>query len=84
MGGSGSGAYDKDELQWTQYPDECWMAIFTDQTLTDPFTYTVNGGSVATATITVTPVSVLAGLNEPVAVAPLRLGSVSTTVSVTV
>ena len=34
-GGSGSGAYDKDELQWTQYPDECWMAIFTDQTLTD-------------------------------------------------
>lgn len=34
-GGSGSGAYDKDELQWTQYPDECWMVIFTDQTLTD-------------------------------------------------
>ena len=34
-GGSGSGAYDKDELQWTQYPNECWMAIFTDQTLTD-------------------------------------------------
>lgn len=34
-GGSGSGAYDKDELQWTQYPDECWIAIFTDQTLTD-------------------------------------------------
>ena len=34
-GGSGSGAYDKDELQWTQYPDECWMAVFNDQTLTD-------------------------------------------------
>lgn len=34
-GGSGSGSYDKDELQWTQYPDECWMVIFTDQTLTD-------------------------------------------------
>lgn len=34
-GGSGSGSYDKDELQWTQYPDECWMAIFTDHTLTD-------------------------------------------------
>lgn len=34
-GGSGSGSYDKDELQWTQYPDECWMAIFTDQTLTE-------------------------------------------------
>lgn len=34
-GGSGSSRYNKDELQWTQYPDECWMAIFTDQTLTD-------------------------------------------------
>lgn len=34
-GGSGSGSYDKDELQWTQYPDECWMVIFTDQTLTE-------------------------------------------------
>lgn len=34
-GGSGSGAYNKDELQWTQYPNECWVAIFTDQTLTD-------------------------------------------------
>ena len=33
-GGSGSGAYDKDELQWTQYPDECWVAIFDDNTLT--------------------------------------------------
>lgn len=33
-GGSGSSSYDKDELQWTQYPDECWMAIFSDNTLT--------------------------------------------------
>lgn len=33
-GGSGSGAYEKDELQWTQYPDECWMAVFSDRTLT--------------------------------------------------
>ncbi len=32
-GGSGSGAYEKDELQWTQYPDECWVAIFDDATL---------------------------------------------------
>lgn len=32
-GGSGSGAYDKDELQWTQYPNECWVAIFDDETL---------------------------------------------------
>ena len=33
-GGSGSGAYQKDELQWTQYPNECWVAIFDDATLT--------------------------------------------------
>lgn len=33
-GGSGSGSYDKDELQWTQYPNECWVAIFSDETLT--------------------------------------------------
>lgn len=32
-GGSGSGAYQKDELQWTQYPNECWVAIFDDATL---------------------------------------------------
>lgn len=29
-GGSGSAQYNKDELQWTQYPDECWVAIFSD------------------------------------------------------
>ena len=34
-GGQGSGSYDKDELQWTQWPDECWVAIFTDNTLTE-------------------------------------------------
>lgn len=34
-GGTGSGSYDKDELQWTQYPDSCWVAIFSDETLTD-------------------------------------------------
>ena len=32
-GGSGSGAYKEGELQWTQYPDECWVAIFDDQSL---------------------------------------------------
>lgn len=32
-GGQGSGAYEKDELQWTQYPNECHIAIFGDQTL---------------------------------------------------
>lgn len=35
-GGSGSGAYNKDELQWTQYPDECWIVVFGDRTLTSP------------------------------------------------
>lgn len=33
-GGSGSGAYQKDELQWTQYPNECWVAIFDDASMT--------------------------------------------------
>jgi hypothetical protein len=32
-GGSGSGAYKEGELQWTQYPDECWVVIFDDETL---------------------------------------------------
>lgn len=32
-GGSNSSSYKKGELQWTQYPDECWVAIFTDETL---------------------------------------------------
>lgn len=34
-GGSGSGAYSENELQWTQYPDECWVAIFSDESLTE-------------------------------------------------
>lgn len=33
-GGSGSGQYKKGELQWTQHPDECWMSVFSDRTLT--------------------------------------------------
>lgn len=32
-GGSGSSKYDKDELQWTQWPNECWVAVFADKTL---------------------------------------------------
>ena len=32
-GGAGSGVYKEGELQWTQYPDECWVAIFEDETL---------------------------------------------------
>lgn len=35
-GGQASGAYKKDELQGTQYPDECWVAIYNDQTFTNP------------------------------------------------
>ncbi len=32
-GGSNSGSYKKGELQWTQYPDECWVAVFDDETM---------------------------------------------------
>ena len=31
-GGSNSSSYKKGELQWTQYPNECWVAIFDDAT----------------------------------------------------
>lgn len=34
-GGSGSGSYKAGELQWTQYPDECWVAVFDDETLSN-------------------------------------------------
>lgn len=30
-GGRGSSAYKKGELQWTQYPNECWVAIFNNE-----------------------------------------------------
>ena len=33
-GGSNSSSYKKGELQWTQYPDECHIVIFDDETLT--------------------------------------------------
>lgn len=32
-GGSNSSSYKKGELQWTQYPNECHIAIFDDATL---------------------------------------------------
>lgn len=32
-GGSASSSYKKGELQWTQYPNECWVAIFENETL---------------------------------------------------
>ena len=31
-GGSNSSSYKKGELQWTQWPDSCWVAIFIDDT----------------------------------------------------
>lgn len=34
-GGSGSSSYKEGELQWTQYPNECWVAIFDDETLSN-------------------------------------------------
>jgi hypothetical protein len=33
-GGTNSSSYKKGELQWTQYPNECHVAIFDDETLT--------------------------------------------------
>ena len=35
-GGGGSGAYTAGELQWTQYPDEAYIAIYNDKTFKNP------------------------------------------------
>ena len=35
-GGSGSGAYEKGELQWTQYPNEAWVAIYANEKFKNP------------------------------------------------
>ncbi|WP_294079647.1 DUF4374 domain-containing protein [Proteiniphilum sp. UBA5384] len=35
-GGSNSSSYKKDELQWTQHPDEAWVAIYNDKNLKNP------------------------------------------------
>ncbi|MCD8079994.1 MAG: DUF4374 domain-containing protein [Bacteroides sp.] len=35
-GGSNSSAWQKDELQWTQYPNEAWIAIYSDQSFKNP------------------------------------------------
>lgn len=35
-GGSNSSSYEKGELQWTQYPNEAWVAIYNDDTFTNP------------------------------------------------
>ena len=34
-GGTNSGAYEKDELLGTQYPDSCWVVLFDDETFTN-------------------------------------------------
>lgn len=35
-GGTGSGAYKAGELVGTQYPDECWVAIYNNENMTNP------------------------------------------------
>ena len=35
-GGTGGGAYEAGTLTNTQYPDECWVAVFDDDTFTNP------------------------------------------------
>lgn len=35
-GGTNSSSYKKGELQWTQYPDECWVAVFDNERMLDP------------------------------------------------
>lgn len=35
-GGSLSSAYKKGELQWTQYPNESWVAIYNNESMTEP------------------------------------------------
>lgn len=35
-GGSGSSSYEKGELQWTQYPDEAWVAIYDNSEFKNP------------------------------------------------
>jgi len=35
-GGGGSGAYTAGELQWTQYPNEAWVAIYNDKNFKTP------------------------------------------------
>lgn len=35
-GGSNSSSYKKGELQWTQYPNEAWIAIYDDENFESP------------------------------------------------
>lgn len=35
-GGSNSSAYEKGELQWTQHPNEAWVAIYNDEKFENP------------------------------------------------
>ncbi len=35
-GGSGAGSYKAGELVGTQYPDECWVAVYDNESMTNP------------------------------------------------
>lgn len=35
-GGTGGGSYKAGELVGTQYPDECWVAVYGNESMTDP------------------------------------------------
>lgn len=35
-GGTNSSTYQKGELQWTQYPNEAWVAIYNDENFNNP------------------------------------------------
>lgn len=36
QGGTGGGSYAKGELSGTQYPNECWVAIYNDENMLEP------------------------------------------------
>ncbi|MGN0231433.1 MAG: DUF4374 domain-containing protein [Muribaculaceae bacterium] len=44
-GGSGGGQYIAGTLTGTQYPDECWVAVFDDDTFTNPTLIRTDGVS---------------------------------------
>lgn len=46
-GGTNSSSYKKGELQWTQYPDSCWISFFADETMTAHTTIKTNRMSYA-------------------------------------
>ena len=44
-GGSNSSSYKKGELQWTQYPNKCWVAIFDNETTLDAGVVRIKAGT---------------------------------------